>query len=519
MNKGICDKCKEIVPVTHHQQDGKEYLHKHCPKCGVVATLVSNEAADYKRKRDFMADRDTSGCHMDCLDCVHKVPNIVFVETTNRCNMNCPICITNVPSMGFQFEPRMEFFERIFKYCSQLKHPPSIQLFGGEPTVREDMFEIINLAKSYGLIVRIATNGLKMADKAYAQKVIDTGATVLIAFDGFKKQMYTKLRAHPEALELKLKALENLSQHKNGKVVLMSVIDKQINGDEIPEFLKFCVNKPHIRGIYFMPLTHVWSQDKLEYQPERTTQEDIERLLDKAVGGGVEFVPMGSLEMNNIQKLLGHDVITFAGVHPNCESFTYLIPQKDTFVPVSRFLRHGFASSVADLRALDKKVAPYVSEKPASLYRKTWVYMNLFKVYLKNWNFSAMVEAKGFTAFFRWMRILFKLFILRRNFLEVARAETVFKNPNAVLEIIILPFEDHYTLESERLRLCASCFCYVDVRTDTIKSIPFCIWEKYKNIVMKDIAEKYNKEGYTQGLSRPKTQKKDNEKDKERVSL
>lgn len=518
LNMGMCDKCRKVVSVTHHQKNNKEYLHKHCPDCGEVETLISNDASLYRRKREFLSEHKYQGCHMSCLDCVHKVPNIVFVETTNRCNMNCPICITNVPSMGFQFEPRMEFFDRIFKYCSQLEHPPSIQLFGGEPTVREDMFEIIELAKSYGLIVRIATNGLKIADKAYAQKVIDSGATVLIAFDGFKKEMYAELRAHPEALGLKLKALENLSGHKNGKVVLMSVIDKQINGDELPEFLNFCVDKPHIRGIYFMPLTHVWSKDRLNYDPQRTTQEDIENFVNKAVGGGAEFVPMGSFEFNNIQKVLGNEVVTFAGVHANCESLTYLIPQGDKFIPLSRFLKHGFAASVRDLRELDKRVARFIGKKPAGLWLKIRVRIELAKVYLKHWNFSAMVGAKGFSAFIRWMRILVKL-LMQRPFLEVIREETVFKHPNVILEIIILPFEDDYTLESERLRLCASCFCYVDVGTDTVKSIPFCIWEKYKTVVMKDIAEKYNKEGYNQGLSRAKLKEREEEKDKENASL
>ena len=59
----------------------------------------------------------------------------------------------------------------------------------------------------------------------------------------------------------------------------------------------------------------------------------------------------------------------------------------------------------------------------------------------------------------------------------------------------------------------------MDVGTDTVKSIPFCIWEKYKTVVMKDIAEKYNKEGYNQGLSRAKLKEREEEKDKESVPL
>ena len=71
-----------------------------------------------------------------------------------------------------------------------------------------------------------------------------------------------------------------------------------------------------------------------------------------------------------------------------------------------------------------------------------------------------------------------------------------------ILQILLLPFEDDDTVETERLEKCASCFAYIDVETDQIRSIPFCIWEKYKKVIMKDIAEKYNKEGYEKGLSR-----------------
>ena len=55
-------------------------------------------------------------------------------------------------------------------------------------------------------------------------------------------------------------------------------------------------------------------------------------------------------------------------------------------------------------------------------------------------------------------------------------------------------------MESERLEKCSSCFAYIDTVTDSIRSIPFCIWEKYKNVIMKDMAIAYNKDGYTKGL-------------------
>ena len=47
--------------------------------------------------------------------------------------------------MGFEFEPGIEYFEKIFKYYSKFEFPPSVQLFGGEPTMRKDVLKLITL--------------------------------------------------------------------------------------------------------------------------------------------------------------------------------------------------------------------------------------------------------------------------------------------------------------------------------------------------------------------------------------
>lgn len=497
-NFGICNKCKKVVPVEHYEKEGKRYLKKHCPQCGAISSLISNDATQYQRKRDFMTGREYPGCKMDCLQCNHKDPDLVFIETTNRCNMNCPICITNVPSMKFQFEPRMEYFDRIFRHYAKFKRRPHIQLFGGEPTMREDLFDIIELAKSYGFKIRLVTNGIKIADKAYAEKIIESNIVAQIAFDGLKREMYAKLRNHAESLELKLKALENLSQQKKRKIILMTVIDKQFNKEDMPEFLEYCLRHPQIRGIFFMPLTQVWSEERLEYKPERTTQEDVEHILTDAVYGKVEFVPLGSWEFNNLEKAFGQILWPFTGVHPNCESFTYLIPQEGRFVSISYYLKHGFFSVVNDMREFDKKLTRYAS-RPLFIYRLL-VYIGLGRLFLKHWDFNALIGARGFSAFWRWIRFFGKI-VTGNKFWDVFHQETTIKNRHGTLQILLLPFEDDDILESERLEKCTSCFAYIDVKTDTVKSIPFCIWEKYKKPIMKEIAKKYNKAGYLQGLS------------------
>lgn len=498
MNLSICSKCKDVVPVVHVEKDGKEYLEKQCPVCGKTTELISTDSVQYNKKRAMMSDREYPGCHMNCLECTHKLPNVVFIETTNRCNMNCPICITNVPSMGFEFEPTMEYFEKIFEYYSKFEFPPSMQLFGGEPTMREDIFDIIKLARSYGLSVRLVTNGLKLADKDYADKIMTSGASVLIAFDGLKREMYEKLRAMPGSLDLKLKALENLSQHKKGKVVLMTVMDKNMNGDDMPFFLDHCLkNSDIIRGIFLMPLAQVWSDKRLDYEPERTTQEDVEKIVDAAVeGAAVDFIPLGSLEFKDLAKIFNVKYMPFMGVHPNCESFTILVSNGKKYVSLNTYLKHGLFSLATDLKNLNIAKAKYATDD-ISGWRKFLISLSLGKLLIKNVSFGAIVGAKGLAAFVRWMNI-FASVLGGKKLKRVIKDQTAIKS---ILQVIMLPFEDDCTSESERLEKCASCFAYIDTKTDTIKSIPFCIWEKYKNVIMKDMAEKFNKDGHTKGLT------------------
>ncbi|MDD5643900.1 MAG: radical SAM protein [bacterium] len=495
-NKAFCNNCRGIVSAEHIEKDGKILLSKNCPKCGITETLISNNAKAYKNKRDFMEKTEYEGCGLNCLECTHKDPNIAFVELTNRCNMNCPICITNVPSMGFEFEPCMEYFKIIFKNLSNLDPKPSVQLFGGEPTVREDLFDIIRLAKSYGLSVRVVTNGLKLADRAYCEKLTEEGVSILISFDGFNRKMYEIFRGMPGALDLKLKALDNLAHRKKGKVILMTVASKEQDNEDLKKLFDYCIkNKKIARGIFIMPLAHMWSPERLDYNPERTTPEDVEDMVNNAVGGGVEFVPLGSLDTKVFNKVLKLKEMPFVGVHPNCESITVLVSDGEKFFPISRFLKKGLFGLIGDLRKVGAEISVH---RKISFLLKSKVYLAILKILFNNFSFESAVGKKGLRAFCKWMKIISKV-LLGRKLKDVIREET---NMKGALQVMVLPFEDYDTSEAVRLKMCTSSFVYPDGRSGCVKYIPVCAWERNKKVVMKEIAEVFNKPGFNKGLRR-----------------
>ncbi len=215
------------------------------------------------------------------------------MDVTNRCNLNCPICINNTPSMGFLFEPPLEYFGKIFAHYAATDPPPSIQLFGGEPTVRDDLFDIIRMARSHGLATRVVTNGIKLADIAYCRRLIETKATILLAYDGGNPDTYRVLRNNEKSLQLKQTAIENIRRVGGAKVTLMCLAAKGFNDTELPSLFQFCHDRRDVvRAIYFMPLAHTWDRERFELEPDRITGEDIEQIVaDAFPGDPVAFLP------------------------------------------------------------------------------------------------------------------------------------------------------------------------------------------------------------------------------------
>jgi hypothetical protein len=245
-----------------------------------------------------------------------------------------------------------------------------------------------------------------------------------------------------------------------------------------------------VRGIYFMPLIHTWDKKVLDYNPERTTLEDVEYMVNATIeGGNVEFVPLGSLSLKNLYRALGIRNMPFVGVHPNCESITYLVSDGAKFVSASKFLKTTLYRFIGDLRGLEIKISKkYAAGKKPGFIGKACICMGVLGIAAKHVNFGALVGAKGIDAYGKWLGIFGKI-IIGRKAKDVLRDDTLIKG---ALQILILPLEDLKTAEAERLVMCSSCFAYVDPDTDEIKTLPTCTWDNYKKPIMKKVAEKFN---------------------------
>ncbi|MCD6416272.1 MAG: radical SAM protein [Planctomycetes bacterium] len=512
MNRAFCNACGKLVEATQQQREGKVFLVKDCPDCGKSETLISSDAQRYYTKRSLDGERPApTGCFLKCLDCAHKnEPTFVFLDITNRCNSNCPICINNTPSMGFLFEPPLDYFEKVFEHFARSYPRPVVQLFGGEPTVREDLFEIIALAKAAGLRPRVVTNGLRLADPEYCQRLVESRATILFAYDGANPETYRVLRGNEKHLSIKQKALDNLSHIEGAKVALMTCMAKGFNDTETHDLLKFCHERRHfIRGIYFMPLAQTWQLDQFDLVAERMTNEDLEILLNDCFPDErIDFAPAGVLgDLKAVMQCLDLKPPPFAGAHPNCESF-YLLPSNgQEYVPLSRYLKGSLPDLIKALLEAEARIAPLVGARRPTGLKKHYLALRallaLAGPFRRNFHVSRLLKGRGVGKLAHLAAGLGAL-LVRQGAGEVSRRHTTWQG---VLQIIVLPFEDNPTLETERLQRCPNAFAFYDPVADRVNYVPTCAWSQHKTPVMRRIAD-YYAQARAGGRERPATAQK-----------
>jgi len=146
----------------------------------------------------------------------------------------------------------------------KLNPKPVVELFGGEPTVREDLLDLIRIARDHGVKARVVTNGLRLADEDYCRKLCETGVRFRLALDGRSPEIYRRMRQNPGACEKKLKALANLKKYSRRKNALLCCAARRINEDHIGDLIECChEHKDVIDTLGLLPLSETWDPGTL----------------------------------------------------------------------------------------------------------------------------------------------------------------------------------------------------------------------------------------------------------------
>jgi radical SAM protein with 4Fe4S-binding SPASM domain len=212
---------------------------------------------------------------------------VVAFNCTNRCNLNCLHCYSSSTADLSGDQLSTAEAKQLLHQLAEVNCP--VVLFtGGEPLLRDDLFELLAKAKQLALQTVISTNGT-LIDSLTANKLADVGVNYVgISIDG-EEGFHDKFRQASGSFKAAVAGIENCKK-ANLKTGLRFTITKA-NSAQIPVVFELAASTG-VRRICFYHLIRTGRAKQLNKQvltPEQTRQvlDVIIKKTDESVRRGL----------------------------------------------------------------------------------------------------------------------------------------------------------------------------------------------------------------------------------------
>jgi len=355
--KSICPECKKVVDATVFEEDNKVYMKKECPEHGSFQDLYWSDYEQYKRAQKFgfvgsgIRNPRTMvkfGCPYDCGICPqHKSHTaLAIIDITNRCNLRCPVCFATAGTTGYVYEPSKEEIRGMLINLKRNDPVPAdaLQFSGGEPTVREDLSELVQMAKELDFRhVEVNTNGLRLAQSVdYCRGLTESGvSTIYLQFDGVTSDVY-KFTRGVDLMDVKKKAVENCREAGMDSIVLVVTLVKGVNDHQLGDIIRFAVqNFDVVRCVNVQPVSLCGRIPEHERERMRITIPDFMRLVEEQTRGKIkvsDFYPVPTVVpiARAVGGIKNKHYLEFTA-HPHCGMATYVFIEDGEMVPITRY--------------------------------------------------------------------------------------------------------------------------------------------------------------------------------------
>ncbi|MBW1829735.1 MAG: radical SAM protein [Deltaproteobacteria bacterium] len=438
--KSLCPACLKVIPASKVAEGQDVYLEKSCPDHGDFKALLWRGAPTYldwgtgedAPGAEVRQTQSTGNCPNDCGLCSEHGAETctVLMEVTGRCDLNCPVCFADSSNGASDLHPDISAIRAMLDSVIEAGGPYPIQLSGGEPTLRDDLPEIISHAKKLGFYhVQINTHGLRLAkDTDYLQRLKDAGCDLIyLQFDGVSDDVFRKTRG-ADLFDVKVKAIENCADVKIG-VQLVPTLIPGINDHQIGEIIQFAKEWiPVVKGVHFQPVSYFGRYPAAPSDEDRITTPDVLRALEGQTAGEVKaenFLPRRRKDSH-------------------CGFSGFFVLQEDNQLKATTVYKPEKRDSGTDIN-ISRFVPP--KETPSEHVRKFIDKKSRFIEPLPMAQKSCACEPQGALA----------------NLFERAHAH--------YLSISGMPFQDVWTVDLERLKGCC-----IHVVTPDKTLIPFCAY-------------------------------------------
>ncbi len=340
---------------------------------------------------------------------------------------------------------------------------------GGEPTLRDDLPEIVEAAKEIGYEhIQLNTNGINLSrDPELATKLSKAGVSNLyLSFDGITPG--TNPKNYWEAQS----AIDNCHKAEIGVVLVPTVIGG-INDHELGDIIRFAQGNIHaVRSVNFQPVSLVGRMpDKLRKKQRITIPGAIRRIEEQTNGmiGREDFFPVPcAKQITDFIESVKQEPKYRLSIHFQCGMATYVFKDGDKLVPLPRFFDvEGFLNYLGELTA----------EINAAKIRKARTYWSILKLAKK---INTFVDEDKKPKNLKFSKILAGV-VGGGNYHGLADFH------NNSLFIGMMHFQDPYNWDIDRIHKCDIHYATPDGRV-----LPFCTFNVIPELYRDKIQRKFS---------------------------
>lgn len=164
---------------------------------------------------------------------------LIFWETTRACNLGCPHCRASAESTRSSDELTTAEAKNFIKEAASFSKPIFV-FSGGEPLLREDIYELIDYARISGLKPALATNA-SMIDEKVSLKLKESGLSLAaVSVYGATGAFHDSFCGRRKAFDETLRGIENLK--KEGLRFQINTTITKKNLSDIGNMAQFALN-------------------------------------------------------------------------------------------------------------------------------------------------------------------------------------------------------------------------------------------------------------------------------------
>jgi uncharacterized radical SAM superfamily Fe-S cluster-containing enzyme len=467
----VCPVCLKKIKAQIVEKDGKILIQKKCKEHGSFNDTYWSRADIYHKAEEYkkpssspFKDNCPYGCGVN--NCTNHITTTVMavIDVTNECDLRCPICFANAANSIEVYRPSLENIQDMLKFLKKRKMPPLAVMFaGGEPTVRNDIVEIVKMAHDLKFMILLATNGIRMSkNPEMVRRLKKAGLNIVyLQFDGLTDLPYEKLR-NAKLLPSKLQ-LVKLCREEDIEIILVPTLQGSINDNEVGDMIRFAAeNVDIIRGIVFQPMSFTGRTADYVSRKDRIDNSLLAQRIEEQTNGMIkedDLFPVSVMDppLKVMNTFLTKTWPPFTPT-PYCGLWNWILVSKrgkHLFTPINRFLK--FETFMSDLKTLNL----LIKKRKVG---KIGIYMRLLFASFKSLDWRKVQREAGLL---NAVKTLIKIH-------TDPSYDSLGHIRRRLLLIGCMAFMDPYTFDVERAH-----HCVIHYMTPDNQIIPFCVYNMF----------------------------------------